>query len=73
MIALGLLGYYLSSFFDFVGLQYISAGLERLILFLYPSFAVLINSMLFRQRITRAQVLALVLSYTCLLYTSRCV
>src|SRR5579862_5690206 len=64
VILMGLLGYYLSSLFDFIGLQYISAGLERLILFLYPSFAVLINAMLFRQRITRAQVLALVLSYT---------
>ncbi len=64
VIVLGLLGYYVSSLFDFIGLQYISAGLERLILFLYPSIAVLINAVLFRQRITRAQVLALVLSYT---------
>jgi drug/metabolite transporter (DMT)-like permease len=64
VIVLGLLGYYLSSLFDFIGLQYISAGLERLILFLYPSFAVLINAMLFGQKISRAQVLALVLSYT---------
>jgi drug/metabolite transporter (DMT)-like permease len=64
VILLGLLGYYLSSLFDFIGLQYISAGLERLILFLYPSFAVLINAMLFRQRISRVQVLALALSYT---------
>jgi drug/metabolite transporter (DMT)-like permease len=36
-LGLGLLGYYLSSLFDFLGLQYISAGLERLILFLYPT------------------------------------
>ena len=64
VIVLGLLGYYLSSLFDFIGLQYISAGLERLILFLYPSFAVLINAMLFGQRIGRIQVIALVLSYT---------
>src|SRR5579871_6338660 len=64
VIVLGLLGYYLSSLFDFIGLQYISAGLERLILFLYPSFAVLINAMLFGQRISRAQVFALILSYT---------
>jgi drug/metabolite transporter (DMT)-like permease len=41
--AYGIFGYYLSSLFDFIGLQYISAGLERLILFLYPTFAVLIN------------------------------
>src|ERR1700722_8440038 len=64
VVALGLLGYYLSSFFDFIGLQYISAGLERLILFLYPSFSVLINSVFFRQKISRAQFWALVLTYT---------
>ena len=64
VIALGLLGYYLSSFFDFIGLQYISAGLERLILFLYPSFSVLINSLFFRQRISRIQYWALALTYT---------
>jgi len=54
----------LSSFFDFVGLQYISAGLERLILFLYPSFSVLINSVAFKQRLSKAQVWALALTYT---------
>jgi drug/metabolite transporter (DMT)-like permease len=64
VMVLGLLGYYLSSFFDFVGLQYISAGLERLILFLYPSFSVLINSFAFRQRISKAQYGALALTYT---------
>src|SRR4051812_29334301 len=36
IIGLGLLSYYLSSLFDFMGLQYISAGLERLILYVYP-------------------------------------
>jgi len=64
VLVLGILGYYLSSFFDFVGLQYISAGLERLILFLYPSFSVLINSFAFRQRISKAQYWALALTYT---------
>ena len=63
IIALGLFGYYLSSLFDFIGLQYISAGLERLILFLYPSFAVLINAFFFKQEIKRIQVLALVITY----------
>ena len=60
---LGLCGYYLSSLFDFTGLQYISAGLERLILFLYPSFAVFINVYLFKQRITAVQKIALLLTY----------
>ncbi len=63
VILLGLLGYYLSSFFDFIGLQYISAGLERLILFLYPSFSVLINAIWFRQGISKIQGWALALTY----------
>lgn len=63
IILLGLFGYYLSSLFDFTGLQYISAGLERLILFLYPSFAVLINAWVFKQHVTRIQKTALVLTY----------
>ena len=62
-ICLGLFGYYLSSLFDFMGLQYISAGLERLILFLYPSFAVLINAIFFKQAIKRIQLWALAVSY----------
>ncbi|HEV7329663.1 MAG TPA: DMT family transporter [Flavisolibacter sp.] len=60
---LGLFGYYLSSLFDFIGLQYISAGLERLILFLYPTFAVLINLFFFRQMIFKNQWIALLLTY----------
>lgn len=64
VVALGLSGYYLSSYLDFLGLQYISAGLERLILFLYPTFVVLLNRLFFRQRIKRAQLIALMLTYT---------
>lgn len=63
IIALGLFGYYLSSLFDFIGLQYVSAGLERLILFLYPTFAVLINAWYFREKISRLQQGALALTY----------
>ncbi len=63
VIVIGLTGYYLSSLFDFVGLQYISAGLERLILFLYPTFAVLINAVLFKQKINKTQGIALFLTY----------
>jgi drug/metabolite transporter (DMT)-like permease len=62
-IFLGLFGYYLSSLFDFTGLQYISAGLERLILFLYPTFVALINLFLFRQKLYRNQIIALLLTY----------
>jgi Predicted permeases len=64
LIGLGIFGYYLSSLFDFVGLQYVTAGLERLILFLYPTFAVLINAWVFRQPVTRIQQFALLLTYT---------
>jgi drug/metabolite transporter (DMT)-like permease len=63
IIMLGIFGYYLSSLFDFIGLQYVSAGLERLILFLYPSFVVLINAGLFKQKISATQKIALALTY----------
>lgn len=63
-IALGLLGYYVSSFFDFWGLKFISAGLERVILFSYPTFVVLFGALLFKTKILRHQVFALLLSYT---------
>ncbi|HXH99455.1 MAG TPA: DMT family transporter [Sphingobacteriaceae bacterium] len=64
LVLLGLFGYYLSSLFDFIGLQYISAGLERLILFLYPTFVVFINALVFKQKINSNQSLALLLTYT---------
>ena len=64
VIGLGLFGYYLSSLFDFVGLQYVTAGLERLILFLYPTFAVIINAYVFKQPVVRTQKIALFLTYT---------
>jgi drug/metabolite transporter (DMT)-like permease len=63
VLLLGLFGYYLSSLFDFIGLQYISAGLERLILFLYPTFVVFINIVFFKQKISNIQKLALLLTY----------
>lgn len=61
--ATGMLGYYVSSLLDFMGLQYVSAGLERLLLFLYPSFVVFINAVFFKQRITGVQKWALLLTY----------
>lgn len=63
IILCGLFGYYASSWFDFVGLQYISAGLERLILFLYPSFTAFINYIVFRQPLTKRQGWALLITY----------
>lgn len=63
VLALGLLGYYLSSLLDFLGLQYISAGLERLILFLYPTLTVILLALLHRRGIGREVLAALALSY----------
>jgi drug/metabolite transporter (DMT)-like permease len=60
---LGLLGYYLSSFLDFLGLQYITAGLERLILFLTPSFVLLISVAFLKKRITMLEWTALGTAY----------
>ncbi len=60
---LGIFGYHLSSLFDFIGLQYVSAGLERLILFLYPTFSVLINTYFFKTKLNRTQIIALLLTY----------
>jgi drug/metabolite transporter (DMT)-like permease len=61
--AAGFVGYYLASYFDFLGLQYITAALERLVLFLYPTFVLLLSAMLYGRRITRRDVAAVVLSY----------
>jgi len=63
LIALGLLGYYGASILDFVGLLYISAALERLILFTYPTLTVLIGVLAMGKRLERRQVGALLLSY----------
>ena len=63
LIGLGFIGYYLSSLLDFLGLQYITASLERLVLFLYPTIVVVLSAMFLAQPITRRAVAALVLSY----------
>jgi drug/metabolite transporter (DMT)-like permease len=59
----GLVGYYLASLFDFVGLTYIKASLERIILFVYPTIVILLNRFFFKQPITKVQALAIFLSY----------
>jgi len=63
VLGLGLVGYYLSSFLDFLGLQYISAGLERLILFLYPTLTVILAALLQRRAIGGKVLVAMALSY----------
>jgi len=63
ILLLGLMGYYLSSYLDFLGLQYISASLERLILFLYPTMTVLLSAALYRRPIGRPALSAMALCY----------
>jgi drug/metabolite transporter (DMT)-like permease len=63
LVVLGLLGYYASSMLDFLGLQYISAGLERLILFTYPTLTVLIGVFFMDKTLEKRQIGAVVLTY----------
>jgi drug/metabolite transporter (DMT)-like permease len=63
LAALGFLGYYLASLLDFLGLQYITASLERLVLFLNPTIVVVLSALLLKRPITRRALAALVLSY----------
>jgi drug/metabolite transporter (DMT)-like permease len=60
---LGFTGYYLASFLDFAGLAYISASLERLILYLNPTLVLLLGLVLYGRRITRPQVFGMAISY----------
>jgi drug/metabolite transporter (DMT)-like permease len=62
-ILMGLLGYYVSSLFDFIGLQYISAGIERIILFIYPTLAVIINLIVFKVPIQKKQWISMGITY----------
>ncbi len=63
VIVLGLMGYYIASYLDFLGLQTISAGLERLIIFSYPTFVVLFSAIFYRRALTASVIIALGLSY----------
>ena len=61
---LGFTGYYLASFLDFAGLQYITASLERLILYLNPTLVLLLGWLLYGRRIRRPQAVAMAVSYS---------
>ena len=63
VVALGFSGYYLSSFLDFAGLSYISAGLERLILYLNPTLVLALGWLLYRKTASRRQLAGLAISY----------
>jgi len=63
VLGLGFSGYYLASFLDFAGLAYVTASLERLILYLNPTLVLLFGWVVYRRRITRGQVLGMAISY----------
>ncbi len=60
---LGVLGYYVASMLDFVALEYVPAGIARLLLFLYPTIVVILGAVFFGKRVLRSDVLALVATY----------
>ena len=62
-VALGITGYYAASFCDFLGLRYVSAGMGRLLLFLYPTIVVVLSALFLGKRIGLREVVALVVSY----------
>lgn len=64
VIGLGFCGYYLSSFLDFWGLEFISASLERLILYLNPTLVLVLGWLLFKKRIAHRQAVAMAISYS---------
>jgi len=59
----GLLGYYISSFLDLIGLQYVTAQLGRMILYIYPTFVVLLGALFFKKKITLQTLIALGITY----------
>jgi drug/metabolite transporter (DMT)-like permease len=61
---IGTLGYYVSSLLDFLGLQYVSAGIERLILFIYPTLVLIMSALIFKRHISTNQWIAVAITYT---------
>lgn len=63
LVFFGFVGYYLASYFDFEGLQYIKAGLERIVLFVYPTLVLIISRLFLKTKISRIQIFAIFLTY----------
>jgi drug/metabolite transporter (DMT)-like permease len=63
IFSLGFMGYFLSSYLDFLGLQYISVGLERIVLYLTPTIVLLISYFVLNKAISRLQWYALAVGY----------
>ena len=64
IVFLGFVGYYFASFADFLGLQYVSSGLGRLILFIYPTLVVILSLAFLHKRPTAREVVALGVTYS---------
>src|SRR4051812_32955527 len=64
IITLGLIGYYLAALFDFLGLQYVSASLERNIIFTYPTFVLIMSKLFFKRKVSGIQIIAVLICYT---------
>ncbi|WP_299437154.1 DMT family transporter [uncultured Aquimarina sp.] len=69
IVFFGFVGYYLASYFDFLGLQYIKAGLERIILFVYPTLVLIISRIFLRNKISKQQLVAICITYIGVLVT----
>ena len=63
VLGLGFTGYYLASYLDFWGLQYISASLERLILYLNPTLVLVLGWVIYKRKISVLQASAMAVSY----------
>lgn len=63
VVFFGFIGYYLASYFDFQGLQYIKAGLERIVLFIYPTLVLVLSRLVFKTKISRIQLIAMLCTY----------
>jgi len=61
---IGMLGYYVASFLDLIGLQYVTAQLGRMILYVYPTFVVLLGALLFGERVTLRIIVSLLITYS---------
>ena len=63
LVLFGFLGYYLASFFDFWGLGFIKASIERVILFIYPTIVIILSKLFLKRPISKVQIIAIALTY----------
>jgi len=63
LVALGFVGYYLASFLDMFGLQFVAAGVGRLLLFIYPTIVVILSAVVLKKPMSRRDLMALAITY----------